>query len=75
MSLTQARGLVGLTQTELAARAAISVGALNRIEHGHVRTLGFATAMRIVRALRTAGLPGLTPEDVFDADARRKARA
>jgi transcriptional regulator with XRE-family HTH domain len=66
MTLKQARTLVGLTQAQLAKASGIKKSAISDIEIGRVSSEHVAcrTILSLVRALRQAGLKGLTPEDL-----------
>lgn len=68
MTLVEARGFLGWTQTRLAQEVGTSVSAINDIEHGRNKNPGFRQVMRIVKALQRGGLGGLSPEDVFQVE-------
>ena len=55
--LRRRREEVGLTQTELARRAAIRVETLNRIERGHTTSPDFATLRALHAAIEAARAP------------------
>lgn len=65
-TLIEARALVGLTQTQLAEAADVAVSTVSDLERGGNLNPGYALVMRIINALRRAGLKALKPEDVFE---------
>lgn len=65
ITVTDARTLLGWTQSHLARRSGVPVSTLNEIESGDNRNPGYQVVMRIVKALQAGGLVGLTAEDVF----------
>lgn len=69
MTLAEARGVLGWTQTKLATEAAAGVSTINDLENGANKNPGYALVMRIIGALRAGGLVGLNPEDVFPVPA------
>lgn len=65
MTLREARDLVRLSQGELADRAGVNASAISDIERGKVRKPSHDLVTRIVRALKSSGLPGVTAEQLF----------
>ena len=65
LTLSAARGLLAWTQARLAEEAGVKTTAISDIESGRTQNPGYATVMRIVRALQSGGLQGLKSEDVF----------
>jgi len=68
VTLTQARELVGWTQTRLAREASAAVSSINELEHGHNTNPGYQLAMRIVQALQRGGLAGVSVEAIFPVE-------
>lgn len=65
-NLSEARALVGLTQTQLAESADVAVSTVSDLERGGNQNPGYGLVMRIINALRRAGLKTLKPEDIFE---------
>lgn len=65
MTLSQARGLAGISQLELDRLAGLRSGTTNQIEAGRNKRPAYETVVRIVRGLRKAGLAGVTAEQIF----------
>jgi predicted transcriptional regulator len=67
MTLEQARGLVKVSQRQLARSAGVGKDTVCGIETGTVdpANVPYATIVRLVRALQRLGLPGLTADDLF----------
>lgn len=65
MTMAEARGLAGLTQSELARRVGVSRGTIYELESGRNQRPAWELVGRIVAALRDAGLRGLTAEQLF----------
>lgn len=72
MTLTEARGFLGWTQTTLAQKVGRSVSTINDLERGGNRNPGYVLVMQIVAVLRAGGLVGISPEDVFPVPAPRR---
>lgn len=64
-SLREARTLVGLSLSQLAEDSRTPISTLADLERGATQNPGFGLVMRVVNALRLAGLRALRPEDVF----------
>ena len=66
-----ARGLLGLTQVDLANRAGVGVATVKRIENAndHIRTTVDAM-LKIQRALEAAGAVFIDPDDQFGVGVR-----
>lgn len=75
LTLRAAREMLGLTQHQLADRAGVKRSAIDDIERGRSTRPAYVTVMCIVRALKEAGLNGISAEDVFPIDADHEARA
>lgn len=69
MTLSDARGLIGWTQTQLAREAGTSVSTINDLENDNNKNPGYQLVMRVVKALQRGGLPGVTAEDIFPVKA------
>lgn len=65
MTLAQARDLVGLMQTELDRRAGLPAGTTHDLESGRNKNPSYFIVVRVVRALRDAGLVGIQAEQIF----------
>lgn len=65
MTLVEARGLLGWSQTKLAEVSGVKNTAISDIEAGRNQNPGYTTVMRLIRALQQGGLQGVTAEDVF----------
>lgn len=65
LDLRAARDLAGLSQSELARRAGLKTSAIFDLEAGRVRRPAHETVVRIVRALKAAGLAGITADQLF----------
>jgi transcriptional regulator with XRE-family HTH domain len=70
VTLKQARGLVNLTQDQLAALSGVKKSAISDIETGRVTPdkISHGTVVRLVGALRRRGLTGLTMDELFPVD-------
>jgi transcriptional regulator with XRE-family HTH domain len=64
MTLSEARGLVEWTQSELARRAGEPQSNIAALENGRNNNPSHALVMKIVTAFRAGGLPGFRPEDL-----------
>lgn len=64
-TLAEARALAGLTLSQLAQQSRTPVSTVADLERGGNQNPGFALVMRLVLALREAGLRALQPEDIF----------
>lgn len=73
MTLTEAREVLGWTQTKLASEAGTAISTINDLESGDNKNPGYALVMRVVAALRAGGLVGIAPEDIFPVPAKRGA--
>lgn len=73
MTVTQARDLVGWSQSELARRATTSVSNIRDLENGVNPNPSWQLVARIVLALRKGGLRKLQPFDVFPVQDRKAA--
>lgn len=65
MNLKGARTALGWTQQELAAKAGVTQQLVSRLERGQTDRVMYSSVVKIVRALRKAGLSGLTQEALF----------
>lgn len=65
MTLRQARELAGLTGEELATLAGTTATNIYDIERGRNKRPAYETVVQIVRALQSAGLKGITAEQLF----------
>ncbi len=63
--LRSARKLVGLTQADLDVKAGLPRGTTYDIESGRNERPAYDTVVRLVRALRRAGLTGASVESLF----------
>jgi transcriptional regulator with XRE-family HTH domain len=76
MSLTQARELLGWSQSQLSREAGLNNSAVRDIERKRIRRPAYASVMAIVTALQRGGLTGLKAEDIFGGpDSEREAVA
>lgn len=74
MTLEHARGLVGLSQSELARRAGLKRQDIYDLESGNNQRPSWQVVGRIVQAIRDSGMPGLQPEQIFPiAEAQERA--
>jgi len=73
MTLKEARELAGLSQSELDRRAGVPQGTTHDLETGRVESPSFERVVRIVRALRRAGLKGVDGEQLFPVPETRGA--
>lgn len=65
LGLRAARELAGLTQSELARRAGLKTSAIFDLENGRVKRPSHEAVVLIVRALKAAGLAGITDDQLF----------
>jgi transcriptional regulator with XRE-family HTH domain len=65
MTLSEARGLIGWTQTRLAREVGVSVSTINDLESGGNKNPGYRLVMNVIKALQRGGLAGITPENIF----------
>jgi predicted transcriptional regulator len=65
MTLSQARDLVGISQSELDRLSGLRKGTTQQIEAGRNRRPAYETVVRITRGLRRAGLAGIAAETIF----------
>lgn len=65
LTLVEARGLIGWSQTKLADVSGVKNSAISDIESGRNQNPGYTTVMRLVRALQSGGLQGVNAEDIF----------
>lgn len=65
MTLAEARDLLKWTQAKLAAESGLERSAVYDIEAGRSQNPSYITVSKIIAALRSGGLVGLTPEDIF----------
>jgi transcriptional regulator with XRE-family HTH domain len=65
MNLKQAREALGWTQEELSRRSGVGQQHISKLEKGRIERISYLTVVRIVRALRKAGLAGVTAEKLF----------
>lgn len=68
MTLTDARGLLGWTLSDLAREAEVSVSTVHDLENGGNKNPGYQLVMRLVKALQRGGLSGITAEDIFPVE-------
>jgi len=73
VTLTQARGLLGWTQSELARRSSESVSNIRDLENGENGNPSWGLVSRVTAALRKGGLKTLQPETLFPVDTRKTA--
>lgn len=71
LTLRSARELCGLTQSELARRAGLNTSAVFDLERGRSRRPSHETVVKIIRALQSAGMAGVTAEQLFPVSERR----
>jgi transcriptional regulator with XRE-family HTH domain len=71
MTLKQARELAGLSQAELDRRAGLATGTIHELESGRTESPSWERVVRIVRALRRAGLKGIDGEQLFPVPDRK----
>lgn len=74
MTLAEARELAGLNKSDLDEKAGLPKGTTHDLESGRNRRPAHDVVTRIVRALRKAGLQGVTAEQLFPVP-ERVARA
>ncbi len=65
MTLKDARELAGLSQNELDRRAGLPIGSIFELENGRTKSPSWDRVVRIVRALKRAGLKGVDAEQLF----------
>ena len=65
ITLRQARELVGLTQLGLDKLAGVPLGTTHDLENRRNRNPAHHTVVRLVRALRGAGLAAVTSDQLF----------
>jgi predicted transcriptional regulator len=65
MTLKEARELVGLSQIALDRAAGVPGGTVHDLETGRVESPSWTRVVLIVRALQTAGLKGISGEQLF----------
>lgn len=65
MRLKDARRALGWTQQELSRRSGVRQQDISKLERGSVHRISYTTVVRLVRALRKAGLAGVTAEELF----------
>jgi len=65
MTLSEARRLVDLSQSDLDRRAGLPVGTTHALESGRIESPSWTRVVLIVRALQAAGLKGITGEQLF----------
>lgn len=65
MTLADARGLLGWSQSKLADESGVLKTAISDIESGRTRNPGYQNVMRLIKAMQRGGMPGLKTEDVF----------
>ena len=69
MTLKEARELVGLSRDALAEAAGTTPTTIYDIENGRNQNPSHETVVRIVRALQSAGLKGITSDTLFPVEA------
>lgn len=65
MSLSHARKLANVSQSELDRLAGLRKGTVQQLEAGRNKRPAYETVVRITRGLRKAGLAGITAEELF----------
>ena len=73
ITITDARTLLGWTQSRLARQSGVPISTLNEIESGDNKNPGYQVVMRIVKALQAGGLVGLEPEHVLPVEPKAVA--
>jgi transcriptional regulator with XRE-family HTH domain len=66
LTLRQTRELVNASQKQLADAAGLDVNIVTRIEQGRAERLAHESVVRIVRALRRLGIPGVTDDQIVE---------
>jgi predicted transcriptional regulator len=65
MTLGQARDLLGLSKRRLDILAGVREGTVHQIESAKNRRPAYVTVVKIIRALRKAGLANISAEQIF----------
>lgn len=73
MTLADARGLLGWSQSRLAEESGVKKTAISDIESGRTQNPGYQNVVSLVRALQRGGMPGLKTEDVFPVPEHEQA--
>lgn len=68
LTLREARGLLGITQQQLADRAGQKRSVVDDIETGRTKRPNYVTVINIFRALQQSGLNGIAIDDVFPVE-------
>lgn len=72
IALKDARGLVGMSQSDLDRAANLPAGTVHALESGRIESPSWARVVLIVRALQAAGLKGITGEQLFPVPDRQE---